>query len=249
MAEGTMKHEDDVGGRPERKTRVVTNFWNIAAVMVAALGYSASAFAQSQWYVAGSAGALLQEDESFSTVIHNGLGMMAPGSNTDTFSPGTELSASVGYRLPQSFRIEGEFDFSENSVATISPNAFGALPLVANGSRQDVYAGGQHHQYAETINLFYDLPVGGRFVPYLGGGVGYYHGDASTTFSTTPTGGPFTGHGYESNNALILAEGGVSVAVDDHWAVVPAYRFEHLFYDGRSAVDDHIFKVGLRFSL
>ncbi len=226
----------------------MAHFLKVAAVALAVVSCSTNALAQSRWYVAGSAGVLLQEDQSFSTVIHNSFGKAAPGSNTDTFAPGTELSASVGYRLPRSFRIEGEFDYSQNSIDTISPNAFGALPLVANGSRQDVRAGGQHHQYAATINLFYDLPRRGRFVPYVGGGVGYYHGDASTTFSTTPIGAPFTGHGYESDNALVLAEGGVSIALDDHWAVVPAYRFEHLFYDGRSAVDDHIFKIGLRYS-
>jgi opacity protein-like surface antigen len=97
--------------------------------------------------------------------------------------------------------------------------------------------------------VYYDLPVDGRVVPYLGGGIGYYHGDAATGHSIQANGLPFTELGGSSDNALLLVETGLSIRLDDHWAVVPAYRFQHLFVDGGPDIDNHTFEIGLRYSL
>jgi hypothetical protein len=63
-----------------------------------------------------------------------------------------------------------------------------------------------------------------------------------------PNGGIFTSHLVPSTNALILAEAGITVTLDEHWAIVPAYRYEHLFEDNPAAVNANIFKLGVRYS-
>ncbi len=47
----------------------------------------------------------------------------------------------------------------------------------------------------------------------------------------------------------ILGEVGLSIVANAHWAIVPSYRFEHVFTAGNAFPNDsNIFKLGVRYS-
>ena len=48
----------------------------------------------------------------------------------------------------------------------------------------------------------------------------------------------------------MLVEAGVSIALDDQWSLVPAYRYSHYFLNANVFGDEtaHIFKLGVRYS-
>jgi opacity protein-like surface antigen len=115
-------------------------------------------------------------DESFSTTVFNNFGTTGPATDTDTFNPGPVVNLGAGYRLPYGFRIEGELGYAYYTADTISPlSTNGAFPALT-GARLPLQSGGERDQYSFTTNAFYDLPVAGQFVPYVGAGVGVYHG-------------------------------------------------------------------------
>jgi opacity protein-like surface antigen len=231
----------------------------LTLVACAALSLAAqAASAQSLWYATGSVGGFFREDAGPSaTTFSNSLGETAPGTNTTTFVPGPIVNLGLGYRLPLRFRIEGELGYGYYTTDTTSPLATNGTFPALNGSRLSGAYGGAHNQESATLNAFYDLPMAwfapyvsepDRFAPYAGGGVGYYHSEPSSARFVTVTGAPFTISGRTSNNAMLLAEGGLSVHLNGGWSIVPAYRFEHLFVSGSSSVNANIFKIGFRYS-
>lgn len=217
-----------------------------AGVMCAA--HAASA--QSPWYIIGSAGALLRFDASASGTFSNSRGEKGPGTNTNTYDAGPVVNLGLGYRLPLGFRIEGELGYANYTTASASPlSTNGAFPAL-NGSRLGLQSGGNHDEYTATINAFYDLPIPGRLVPYIGTGIGVAHTAATDGHFAGPGGSPrFTENGSSATNAAILAEVGLTIAVSDRWALVPSYRFEHLFVTGNAYPNNaNIFKLGVRYS-
>jgi opacity protein-like surface antigen len=222
-----------------------------AGAMAGVVGTAQTAAAQSPWYLEGSAGALLRLDTSRSTTFFNALGTSGPGHNTTTFDPGPVINLGLGYKLPLGFRIEGELGFARYASDSVSPlSTNGAFPLL-NGSRLSLRSGGNHDQYSATVNGFYDLPMSGRIVPYIGGGFGVVVTRAQTGQFAGPGGvSTFTQGGGNATNAAALAEIGLTMTLAPKWSVVPSYRFEHVFTDsGAFPNDASIFKLGFRYSL
>lgn len=54
--------------------------------------------------------------------------------------------------------------------------------------------------------------------------------------------------GANGNNALVLGEVGLTVKLDPHWSVVPAYRFEHLFAASSNEANASLFRLGVRYA-
>ena len=109
---------------------------------------------------------------------------------------------------------------------------------------------GSHlHRSMVTANLFYDLPLEGRFVPYIGGGVGAIHVQAATVTYQSAAGARFTSRLAAGDKAVAMLEGGVTIAVTDALAVVPAYRY--IRQAGTVANNGteiaHVLKVGVRY--
>ena len=97
------------------------------------------------------------------------------------------------------------------------------------------------------MDAFYDFaPIGGRFTPYVGGGIGASANHRTNGLFKSATGQTFTSSGGASTQGLGLVEGGVSIALSPRWSLVPAYRYVHYF----SGADEvaHVAKVGLRYS-
>jgi opacity protein-like surface antigen len=220
-------------------------------VFVSLIGASQAAFAQSNWYLEGSAGALLQMESTKWTTFFNTLGVTGPGTNTMSFNPGYVFNFGVGYKLPYGFRTEVEGGYAHNTPNSITPvNTNGALPAL-NGTELGLQSGGSHDQYSGTLSVFYDKPITGWIVPYIGAGVGMYNLIAETAYYTGPGGVPrFTQYGGSITNALLLAEVGATIELDPKWALVPAYRFEKAFTrSGEFPSNANIIKLGLRYSL
>jgi opacity protein-like surface antigen len=219
----------------------------ICCAAVAGLGLAPAAHAQSPWYVSGSLGGYFREDESGPETITNHV-VTGPGTATDTFDPGFMANLAVGYRLPLNFRIEVEAGYANYTTATTNPQS--ALFPTLRGQQFTRRTGGGHTISMGTLNLFYDLPIPGRFVPYIGGGLGGAHTDSQHTKFLDASGDGFTEAGGESTRGVALVEGGLNIAVAPKLTLVPAYRYLHFFGIPSSRGDEvaHIVKLGLRYS-
>ena len=75
--------------------------------------------------------------------------------DTDT---GWAVLPSIGYRYGNGVRTELELGYRSNDVDSLSGVAGGTGELTAKSA---------------MLNLLYDFNIGGRFSPYIGGGLGY----------------------------------------------------------------------------
>jgi opacity protein-like surface antigen len=239
----------------------------VLVVLSALVALPRGAAAQSPWYVTGSVGALLRPDASRSTTFNGTVEKpvafpippfvffvptrtSGPGTSTATFDPGVFVDVGVGYRLPLGFRVEADLAYAhyrQNSVNPLSTD--GTFPQL-NGSRLTLLSGGGRDQYEAAALGFYDLPVSWPLVPYVGAGIGGANLVAEDGTFAGATGTPkFLVRGGSATCLTMIAEVGVTVALDDRWAVVPSYRFEHLFVPGNGLSDNgNIFKLGIRYS-
>ncbi|MFZ0423111.1 MAG: hypothetical protein WAL80_09575 [Xanthobacteraceae bacterium] len=207
---------------------------------------------QSPWYIEGSGGLDWRMDASRSTTFFSLVGppVSTPGTNTIAFDPGYNLGLGVGYKLPWGFRAEIEGNYSHYTVSSLSPlSTNGAFPAL-NGSRLNVQSGGARDEYGGTVNAYYDLPMSVSYVPYIGVGGGLETINAETVTVAGPGGVPhFTEFGGNATDAIILAEVGMTIALNEKWSVVPSYRFQHVFLNSAAFPDNaNIFKLGIRYS-
>ncbi|HVY15262.1 MAG TPA: outer membrane beta-barrel protein [Rhodopila sp.] len=218
------------------------------AAMTAATGIVAAAgqaHAQSGWYISGSAGALFTTDTTAPGTIYSSSGLHASDTTTSSYNPGFTLGAAIGHRLPLGFRAELELGYLHNSLDTRTLHTAGTVFSALNGTKLTSPDGGDRNRFTVTANLFYDLPVSFAGVtPYVGAGVGYYHLDVGDAHFATPI--LFTAKGYDTSNAVILAEVGVTAAIAPGLSVVPAYRYEH-YFGSEADEDSHQIKIGLRY--
>jgi opacity protein-like surface antigen len=219
-----------------------------AAVVAAMLAVSARA--ESPWYVSGSLGGYFREGASGPDTFFkiDDPSISSPGTQRESFDPGYIANAAVGYRLLANVRVEAELGYADYMLSTVSPQA-DTFPQL-NGQPFNRQTGGEWSRFTGTINAFYDLPVPGRFVPYVGLGVGGAHGEATTARLVSSTGAIFESLGGSSTRGVMLAEGGVSIALSEHISLVPAYRYLRYFLNASVGGDEaaHIVKLGLRYS-
>jgi opacity protein-like surface antigen len=225
--------------------------WALLAGAGAICAAHTAAAQSSNWYVEGSAGALFRMDATRSTTFTNlTTGVMSPGTNDLTFSPGFVGNLGLGYRLPFGVRLEAELGYAHYSANAAYPVSRGVASF--NGRGLGLQSGGNFDQGTATANVFYDLPIAGRVTPYIGGGfgaalTGYQGSIFSSTTGTITTG--LNSAGGTVVYPVILGELGLNIAVAPNWTVVPSYRFEHVFNpSGAFTNNQNIFKVGLRYS-
>jgi opacity protein-like surface antigen len=210
-----------------------------------------AASAQSPWYIEGSAGTQVRLDSSRSTTFRNlNNGAAGPGTNTASFDAGYVVNLGLGYKLPFGVRVEGELGYAHYSVNGITPVSTDGTFPVLNGSRVALQSGGGMDQGSATVNAFYDLPVPGRFVPYIGVGFGaVLISEQATRFANSSGTVQFNQNSSSIILPAMLGEVGLTIALDANWAAVPSYRFQHVFTQAGTFIDDsNIFKLGLRYS-
>jgi opacity protein-like surface antigen len=170
-----------------------------ALSMGAALGLLAAtpAFAEGP-YVGVSGGVALpqksQNKGTFTSTVPATPAFPAIASGTPLewrtkFDTGYNISAFAGYRFEGGFRIEAEIGYSQFNVKTHSGVTVGGTnidaldvavltrgtPAAANPSVGAVVGNGNFGRVKNLggyANAYYDFNAGGKFQPYLGGGVG-----------------------------------------------------------------------------
>jgi opacity protein-like surface antigen len=220
-----------------------------AAGLAAAFFSTMTANAESPWYLEGGAGGYFKASKSGADTFHRNAtpNVNVPGVDTLKFNPGLMVNLGVGYRVTSHVRVEAEGSYFTYTGDTLHP--FTAAPgyPALNGQAFRRQSGDRWTRYAGTVNAFYDIaPIGGRFRPYVGGGVGASANHRSNGLYKSATGQTFTASGGASTQGFGLVEGGVSIALSPHWSVAPAYRYVHYF----SGADEvaHVAKLGLRYS-
>jgi opacity protein-like surface antigen len=218
-----------------------------ALVLIVASACAARAHAESSWYMSGSLGAYFQEDQGGPTTFSRGV-QSGPGVQQESFSPGIVANLALGYKFPARIRVEAEIGYAGFQDEKINPVS-ASFPQL-DGRDFTLQSGGDQRRYMGTLNVFYDFPVGGSIVPYVGVGLGGVHAEASQATFVSASGTKFNQSGGTHDHGLALVEGGVSIDISDDVAIVPAYRYIHFFANGGAFGDEvtHIFKVGLRYS-
>lgn len=162
------------------------------------------------------------------------------------YSTGIALDVAAGYRFDLgdwgAIRAEAELGYQSYDLASVK--------LSGGVVRTDRFSnGGDQQRFSATINAFYDLPVPGSIVPYIGVGIGGQHGEDSSgsgtgTLSTGQT-TPVRYIGSSGESGIWLTEAGFSIAVTDAISIVPAYRYVQTF---EGTQPTHILKLGVRYA-
>jgi opacity protein-like surface antigen len=182
-------------------------------------------------------------------------------SDTTNFNTGFEADVAFGRRFSLgnygALRAEAEFGFRNyqtgSSTVTSLPGQVYATTVHAS---LKTTSGLDQERYAETANLFYDLPKVAGLTPYFGGGIGYQEGVQTsgdrTRTAVINSGGVQTNpvstvHSDSASNdqGTWLAEVGVAVPLTQRLSLAPAYRFSQEF-DGQKPI--HLMRVALRYS-
>jgi opacity protein-like surface antigen len=185
------------------------------------------------------------------------------------FQAGGQVDIAGGYRFGLArfgaLRVEGEFGFRDYRV---SDSEVQSLPNQVYGtnfhSTITTLKGNYVERYAETANIFYDLPSVGFVTPYLGAGAGYAENTqtSATTLSQfqdtrSATGSIFGPTPSTSGTAqrqvassytqggLWQVEGGLGLKMTQHLSLVPSYRFSRSF---NGATPTHLARLGIRYS-
>jgi len=136
---------------------------------------------------------------------------------------GLLLGANLGYRWNNGIRTEVEL----------------------SGSKADADDGDELSEIwylRSTLGIYYDILPTGRFiVPYAGAGIGY-----AAIFVDDEDGDQDDGQSLS-----LHGEGGFAININNHLALVPAYRLTWIEDNSVSLDDDlliHAFKIGARLS-
>lgn len=146
------------------------------------------------------------------------------------FDTGWGLSAAVGQKYQENFRIEGEIAGRMNDLKH---------KTLANG----VSYGGDVTVISLMANAYADIATNSMVTPYLGAGVGYAHFRMDEA-----------GPGKTSNNrAAYQLMAGVNTALNDTTALKVGYKFFSTFNKPRLqgykvAYDSHNVELGVTFN-
>jgi opacity protein-like surface antigen len=221
----------------------------LAAAPCAAFCSAVGAHAEGAWYVSGSVGGYFREDDTQNVTFFqvNDPQVRASGNIKHAYDPGVMGALALGYRLSPRLRAEIEISYSGYSGDTLNP--FTTSPAFPNDDGRTFHrqSGANYSRVTGTVNAFYDFaPIAFRFSPYVGAGFGGSSDRKSAGRFVGPFGGTLDGASSSDATVVALAEGGLNIALSDHWSVAPAYRYVH-YFDGESE-GAHIVKASVRYT-
>jgi len=149
------------------------------------------------------------------------------GNTFFVFDPGLNVNGAVGYRF-DNFRVDAEFSFFNNGVASASANGLrqlGFAPAAAQGSV---------NLYAYMFNVYYDIPIdNSQWKPYLGFGLGFYqsqiNGATASFFNIPELGVDIPAVNATSSNLPFAYQirAGVGYGVTENLDLYLGYRYFH----------------------
>ena len=144
----------------------------LAGLAIAAgLGCATSvADAAEGWYVSGQAGASYLSDAD----LDDPTGTLVEPDTDFDFDIGFSVAGAIGYAFINNFRVEAEVNYAKHDIAQFTIPCVGfCLELFESGEARTIIEGdGDVTAVGFMANAFYDIDTGGRWRPYLGGGVG-----------------------------------------------------------------------------
>ncbi len=171
-----------------------------------AAGAVSNPAAAGHWYIAGQAGAVFLNGAD--VTLQSPSGLTAP-IGTLHFDTGWGLGGSAGYGFDNGFRLEGEVTYRDNSISGLSGN-----PSSPNVS-------GNASTWAFMANGYYDIPTGGRWTPYIGGGIGFALDHLTVDASPSP------GTVVDSTSTQFAYQGiaGIGYQITDSLNLALEYRY------------------------
>lgn len=136
------------------------------------------------WYVSGSGGVEFVADAIFKST--SGVDVRK---GEVSFKPGPRLSGALGYGW-NNFRVEGEISWRRFKTDSLRYNHFTVQgnplpgPLVDSINNDSVKEDGTANLMTLMAKVWYDFETGGKWFPYVGGGVGWKYHDPSRRFGT-----------------------------------------------------------------
>ncbi len=168
-------------------------------------------------YVSIGGGVTVPDDTEQSTIIapFSGSNEFALPTGFDTgFEPGFNVGGIIGYKFNSNWRIEGELRYSSADIEETTANGEFDVPTAANPQGTLTPNSGDVSVTSVFANAAFDVPIGGRLVPYFGAGVGYADIDISGL-------GPESGEGVFAYQVFA----GGNVEIDDISAIGARFSF------------------------
>jgi len=186
------------------------------------------------WYVAISGGKAFEEDMTLGTPT---------GTATTVFDSEYALSAAVGYEFAFPLRVEAEFVYVNSDVRD-SSFRLGGGPVIDAG-----FDDGTDQHFAWMVNAYYDVRLGERWKPYVGGGIGVAHDKLERVFADGT--GAIRAVSRSGTFFAYQLKAGIAFAVAANVDATLGYRYlrtEDRDFDGRGADNAaiHAVEVGLR---
>lgn len=170
--------------------------------VVASVAVNPPVAATAGWYgdVAGSYTAL-QDSDLFDGRLAGGRGEL----ETDG---GFGITGALGYAYGNGLRVEVEIGYRQNDLDRISVGGFGTT---ATGP-----VNGEISALSGMANVYYDYPINGGLIPYIGGGIGAASVDIDSTALAAD----------DSETAFAYQfMGGLRYPLNERLAVRVGYRF------------------------
>lgn len=173
------------------------------------------------------------------------------------------LRLAAGAATPVKYgQVRGELELGWNDDAKDSNNfAFKVKDTYTHKFATELSV------YSAMLNVYYDIDMGTKFTPYVGGGIGLAHLKNKTKVTgSTPAGALNSGSSESENNFAWNIGAGVSYAVNSNVSIDAGYRYTDygnvkeivsqtvpglgspLNVDGKYDVTSHEFLIGARYS-
>ena len=202
----------------------------LIVVCAAALALLFSNPVYANWYGSIQAGANWLDDAD--TTISAGPAAL---SGDVEFDSGYTLSGAIGYAYPSGLRLEGELSYRNNDL----------------DQSEGVGLDGDVTATAVLANLWYDFKTGGKWKPYIGGGLGF----AQVNLDLDGVEG--ISIGFDDNDWVFAYQLGAGVAfpissktmlsVDYRYFATSDPEFKDLGVKIDSEIRSHALMLGLRF--
>ena len=185
--------------------------------------------AQANWYVSLHGGWKFGEDwDDELDATHGGTEPGNTAELTVETDDGWRVGGALGYSFNDWLAFEGEVGFMTQDFDTAEfEEGFGLA-----GEKFDL--GGDISILTGMVNVIVGLPLGGRFRPYIGGGIGAAHVEADASISDLD-------FSLDDSDTVFAAQAfaGIDVSITENVAIGGRVRFLHLSDIDLTDDEDH----------
>ena len=134
--------------------------------------------------------------------------------DSSDFDPGWGVGVSVGYGFTNGFRLEGEVGYRRNGINSFTDSSGTTFSVDGHMSSWDFMG-----------NIYYDIPTGSRWTPYIGGGIGVAIVHLSAQASLTS---PTAALSWDDSDAVFAYQGIAGIGYQITESVNLGVEYRHL---------------------